>query len=183
MTMESVNMETALKLLSLPKNLGKHPTLNEDIIATLGRFGPYIKCGTETRSIPGEVSLLDLSAEKAIEILSQPKKMGRGRAASSPPLKDLGKHPQTGTQILIKSGRYGPYVTDGTINASLSRGADPASVTMEEALSLLQARADKIAADGGVVKKKKRTAAPKAGGKKKAKKAASSDEGTEAADA
>ena len=127
-----------------------------------------------------------MTLEQAIEVLKQPKRRGR-QAVAAAPLKDLGKHPQTGAQVVIKSGRYGPYVTDGTINASLMRGADPQSTTMEEAVGLLQARADKIAADGGVVKKKSRTkkaAAPKAekapkkaGAKKgKAKKAAASED-------
>jgi DNA topoisomerase-1 len=165
MSMESVDMATALRLLALPRNLGKHPTLNDDIIATLGRFGPYVKCGPETRSITTGVSVLDLTTEQAIELLAQPRRRGRGAVAAAAPLKDLGKHPQTQAAVVVKSGRYGPYVTDGTVNASLPRGADPAALTMEEAVSLLQARADKIAADGGVVKKKrgaKKTAAPKA---------------------
>jgi DNA topoisomerase-1 len=109
--------------------------------------------------------VLDLTTEQAIELLAQPRRRGRGAVAAAAPLKDLGKHPQTQAAVVVKSGRYGPYVTDGTVNASLPRGADPAALTMEEAVSLLQARADKIAADGGVVKKKrgaKKTAAPKA---------------------
>ena len=169
MPLDSVNLETAVKLLELPKNLGKHPTTNEDIIAAIGRFGPYVKCGAETRSVPAGTNLLELSVPQAVEILAQPRRRGRGAVAAAP-LKDLGKHPQTQAQVVVKSGRYGPYVTDGTINASLPRGADPAALTMEEAVSLLNARADKIAADGGVVKKK---------GKKAPKKAAASSEGSE----
>jgi DNA topoisomerase-1 len=174
MSVESVDMATALRLLALPRNLGKHPSMGEDIVATLGRFGPYVKCGAETRSITTGVSVLDITTEQAIELLAQPRRRGRGAVAAAP-LKDLGKHPQTQAQVTVKSGRYGPYVTDGTINASLPRGADPAALTMEEAVGLLQARADKIAADGGVVKKKrgaKKAAAPKA-----AKSAAGSKKG------
>jgi DNA topoisomerase-1 len=174
MSVESVDMATALRLLALPRNLGKHPSMGEDIVATLGRFGPYVKCGAETRSITTGVSVLDITTEQAVELLAQPRRRGRGAVAAAP-LKDLGKHPQTQAQVTVKSGRYGPYVTDGTINASLPRGADPAALTMEEAVGLLQARADKIAADGGVVKKKrgaKKAAAPKA-----AKSAAGSKKG------
>ncbi len=157
MSVSSVTMEIAERLLSLPRNLGKHPETGEDIIGALGRFGPYIKSGSETRSIPGDKSVLDITIEDAVQLLKEPRRRGRGAAVSAAPLKDVGAHPQSGAKILVKSGRYGPYVTDGTLNASLPRGADPASLTMEEALSLLQARADKIAADGGVVKKKKRS--------------------------
>lgn len=149
MAPDSVTLEVALKLLELPKNLGHHPELKEDIIAANGRFGPYIKCGSETRSVPAETSLIDLTFEQAIELLKQPKTRGR-RAAAATTLRELGKHPTSELPLVIKSGRYGPYVTDGTLNASLPRGSDPQALTMEEAVGLLQARADK-----GPVEKKK----------------------------
>lgn len=158
----AVTLDIALKLLQLPRNLGKHPELNEDVIAAAGRFGPYVKCGTETRSIPADLTTpIDITLQQAVELLKQPKR--RGRAAVQPTnLREVGKHPLTEAALVIKSGRYGPYVTDGKINASLPKGADPANLSVQDAVNLLDARAAKIEADGGVTKKKRsRKASPK----------------------
>src|SRR5690606_19153294 len=93
----------------------------EDIIAMNGKFGPYVKCGTETRSINlDELSPLDITAEQALELLSQPKR--RGRASTPKKLREIGKHPVSEKEIVLRSGRYGPYVTDGEINASVPKG-------------------------------------------------------------
>jgi len=157
MTPETVTLEQGLKVLEFPKTLGKHPTTNEDVIAANGRFGPYVKSGVDTRSIPtDDISLLDVTLEKALELLAQPKRAGRGSQPKS--LRDLGPHPTSQAALVIKSGRFGPYVTDGTINASLQRGADPATLTIADAVALLEARAAKIAENGGVVKRPKRGA-------------------------
>lgn len=166
MAFEEVNFDTALQLLSLPRSLGQHPEMGEEIIAANGRYGPYIKCGTDTRSIPlDSMSPLTITFEQALELFKQPKT--RGRASSQPKkLRELGKHPDTGKEISVKSGRYGPYVTDGEINATIPQGDDPESITIEQAVSLLAARADKIAAGGGKPKrrggasKSKKSAAP-----------------------
>ncbi len=152
-TLESMTPELALKLLELPRVVGTHPENNTEITAQLGRYGAYIKCGTESRSLPAELSVLDVNLEQSLELLKQPAR--RGRAAPKLPLLNVGKHPESGADILVKSGQYGPYVTDGTVNASLPRGQEVASLTMDVALDLLKARAEKIAADGGVTKKKK----------------------------
>lgn len=155
MSPDSVDLSTAIMLLSLPKVMGKNPENNEDITVLSGRFGPYIKCGAESRSIPADESPFTLSIERAVELLKQPRT--RGRASNQPKtLKELGKHPTSGETVNIKSGRYGPYVTDGTTNASLPQGADPDALTMTEAVALLEARAAM-----GPAKKGRRRAAPK----------------------
>jgi len=138
----ALTLELALKLLEYPKSIGKHPENNEDIIVANGRFGPYIKCGSETRSIPaGGPSLIEVTVEQAVEILKSPRRRG-GRTAAQPKiLKDLGKHPSTEAPIVIKDGRYGPYVTDGTTNASLPRGVLPEALSLPEAVQLIDQRA------------------------------------------
>lgn len=151
MTGETVTFEDALALLSLPRVIGKNPENGTDITATNGRYGPYIQCGTETRTIPAEEDTpLTITLEKALFLLSQPRRRGRAAAAKPTAIKDLGKHPVTEKAVSVKSGRFGPYVTDGEINATIPKGRDPNDVTIEEAVHLLQARAERIAAGGGV---------------------------------
>ncbi len=172
---EGVNLETALKLLALPKNLGKHPDNGEDVVASNGRYGPYIKCGEETRSLPDDLSPIDVTLEQALYLLSQPK-AGRGRTVAAPakskePLATYDVSPVTGNTVTLMSGRFGPYVTDGKTNASLPRTVDPSEVTMEVALELLAVRAAK----GPVVRKRvtrKKAAPKKTAAKKTVKKAA-----------
>lgn len=172
MNADALTLDEAVKLLSLPKTLGKNPENNEDVVVSNGRFGPYVKCGADTRSVPlAELSPLYMTLEDALKLLAQPKGRGRGQAPKS--LKDVGTHPQSGKTIAIKAGRYGPYVTDGEINASLPKGKQVEAVTLEEAVQLLTDRAAKIAEEGGTTKKKKKGA--KASSKKASKKAA--DEG------
>jgi DNA topoisomerase-1 len=165
MSPESVNLDVALQLLSLPKDLGKNPENNEDIQVFNGRYGPYVKCGSESRTIPTEESPLTITIERAIELLKQPRT--RGRASSQPKtLREIGKNPATDKVIVIKQGRYGPYVTDGEINASLTQGMAPEAVTIEEAISLLEARAAKGPSKG----RRRKAAAPKSAAAKTAKK-------------
>lgn len=163
MNAEDVNLETAIKLLSLPREVGLHPEDQKPIVAYNGRFGPYIKWNDETRSLPADISPIEVEMEKALELLAQPKTRGRG--APKEPLKTLEKSPVTEEIIKIMDGRYGPYVTDGETNASLPKGASPDEVTMEVALQLLADRAAK----GGTKKKAKKKAAKKTA-KKTAKK-------------
>jgi len=141
-------------LVDLPRSLGMHGEPPEPVMASNGRFGPYVKCGAETRSLPAEISPLDVTLEQAQALLAQPKQRGRGRGAAAPkePLKVFEKSPVTNEPVRLLSGRYGPYVTDGTTNASLPRTASPEELTFAEALSLLAARADQAPA------KKKRPA-------------------------
>jgi DNA topoisomerase-1 len=167
MTPEQVTYEVAMQLLSFPRNLGMYEALGADVQVFLGRYGPYIKSGEETRTIPLEtLSPLTLTLEQAIELLKQPRRRGRGAAQPST-MREVGPHPVTEKKIVIKSGRYGPYVTDGEINASLPQGADPATLSVGDAVGLLEARAAKIAAGGGG---KRRRAAPKTKAKAKAQK-------------
>ncbi len=142
MVPEDINLETALKLLSLPRNLGDHPQQSEPVMAFNGRYGPYIKCGDETRSLPGEISPLDVTLAQALELLAQPK-VRRGAGRAKEPLKVFDVSPVTGDPVRLMEGRYGPYVTDGKTNASLPKGTSQDEVSFEYALTLLQARADK----------------------------------------
>jgi DNA topoisomerase-1 len=154
-TLESVTPEMALKLLELPRTVGVHPESGVEITAQLGRYGAYVKCGAESRSLPTEISVLDVNLEQSLELLKQPPRRGR-QSAPKLPLKVVGKHPESGAEIVVKSGQYGPYVTDGTVNASLPRGQEVGTLTLEISLDLLKARAEKIAS--GEVR-------PKRGGK------------------
>jgi DNA topoisomerase-1 len=142
MNADDMTLELALKLLSLPRTLGQHPATAEPVVAHNGRYGPYVKCGEETRSLPNGLSPLDVTLEQALELLAQPK-AGRGRAARKEPLKVFDPSPVTGKPVHLLAGRYGPYVTDGATNASLPRGTSVDEVTLEYALNLLKARAER----------------------------------------
>ena len=140
---QNVTLDVALKLLSLPRTLGEHPEHKEPVVAYNGRFGPYVKCTDETRSLPADVSPLDVSLAQAVELLAQPKKNRRGRAAPKEPLKVFEPSPMTGEPIQLLDGRYGPYVTDGTTNASIPRTATPEEFDFKMAVDLLAERAAK----------------------------------------
>ncbi|MCH2120048.1 MAG: type I DNA topoisomerase [Pirellulaceae bacterium] len=166
MSVEDITLEVALKLLSLPRLVGEHPDSKEVIEAFNGRYGPYIKCGSETRSLPDDVSPLDVQLEQSLFLLSQPKR--RGRSAPKEPIKTFESSPITEQPIRLLEGRYGPYVTDGETNASLPKGTETETVTFEQALQLLAERAAK-----GPSRKKKKTkkkATKKKATKKKATK-------------
>jgi DNA topoisomerase-1 len=164
MNPSDIDLATALKLLTLPRNLGVNPQNNEAITAFNGRFGPYVKCGEETRSLPADISPIDVTLEQALHLLSQPKQHGRGRTtAKREPLKVFDESPVTKQKIQLLDGRYGPYVTDGETNASLPKGTPPEELKFEEALDLLAARA----AAGPPKKKAKKKAAKAADGPKK----------------
>jgi len=140
LTEKTVTLEQALRLLELPRTLGEHPDTHEPVIATIGRFGPYVKHGDEFRSLEPDDDAHTISLPRALELLAAPKKFRRRQVAKTV-LRALGPHPQTGGAVRVLEGRYGPYVSDGTTNASLPRSADPASITLDEALSLLAERA------------------------------------------
>jgi len=138
-TEETITIEVALKLLSLPRELG----IGEDgeaILSNVGRFGPYVKQGTEFRSLEDTDDVYTIALERAKELLAQPKKSGRRQRAEPKELKALGKHPTSGENVRILDGRYGPYVTDGTTNASVPKGTQVEAVTMAAAVELLAAR-------------------------------------------
>jgi len=139
MSPESVTLEDALRLLSLPRTLGE--SNGEEVVAANGRYGPYVKQGKESRSLTDEEQLFSISLDEALALLAQPKQ--RGRAAAKPPLKELGNDPASGKPVVVKEGRFGPYVTDGETNASLRAGDTVEGVTLERAAELLQARRER----------------------------------------
>jgi DNA topoisomerase I len=168
MTPEQVDLETALKLLSLPRTLGPHPQTQEPVVAHNGRYGPYVKCGDETRSLPDGVSPLDVTLQQALDLLAQPKaQRGRGQGRAKEPVKVFDASPVTSQPVRLMQGRYGPYVSDGVTNASLPRTVTVEEMTFEYALNLLKDRA----AAGPSKRATRRKAAPKAA-KKPAKEAA-----------
>jgi DNA topoisomerase-1 len=137
MSPETVTLEDALRLLTLPRVLGEHE--GEPVEALNGRYGPYVKKGKETRSLETEEQLFDVTLEQALEILAKPKER-RGRGAAQPPLAELGADPGSGKPLVVKNGRFGPYVTDGEVNASLKKGDNPETLTVERATELLAER-------------------------------------------
>ncbi len=138
-TEETITLDVALKLLSLPRELGTGED-GEAILSNVGRFGPYVKQGTEFRSLEETDDVYTITLERAKELLAQPKKSGRRTRAEPKELKALGKHPTSGENVRILDGRYGPYVTDGTTNASVPKGTQVEAVTMAAAVELLAAR-------------------------------------------
>jgi DNA topoisomerase-1 len=165
MAPDALTLDIACKLFSLPRILGNDPASGEPIEANDGRFGPYIRSGTETRSLTAGLSPLDVTLDQAIELLKQPKQRGRG--APKEPLRVFEASPVTEKPVRLLEGRFGPYVTDGTTNASLPKGVDPGDLTFEAALEMLAERAakgptKKVSKRGGVKK------GTKGGAKKKA---------------
>jgi DNA topoisomerase-1 len=158
----TISLEEALRLLSLPRVVGVDPADGEEIQALNGRYGPYIKKGKDTRSLEAEAQLFTLDLDGALKLLAQPKRRGRNAAA---PLKELGPDPTTKAEIVVKDGRFGPYVTDGEYNASLPRDLSPETITLERAAEML---AEKRAA--GPPKKRKKTTRKKSTAKKPTRK-------------
>ncbi len=142
MSLDTITLDDAVRLLTLPRTL--EGTGGEEIVVSNGRYGPYVKKGSETRSLESEEQLLTLTVEQAEAILAQPKQR-RGRGAPKPPLKELGADPASGKPLVVKDGRFGPYVTDGETNASLRRGDTPDGITLERAVELLTERRAKSA--------------------------------------
>jgi DNA topoisomerase-1 len=150
-------------VLARPRGVGVDPNTKEESTAQNGRYGPYLKRGNDSRSLATEEQMFDVTLDEALKIYSEPKRRG-GQGASAPPLRELGADPASGKQMVIKDGRFGPYVTDGETNASLRKGDDVLSLTDERAAELL---ADRRAR--GPAKRTKK-AAKKAPAKKKAAK-------------
>lgn len=168
MNPQTVTLEDALKLLSLPRSLGESD--GEQITVQNGRYGPYLKCGKESRSLESEEQIFTITKEEAQELLKQPRV--RGRAAARPPLAEFGTDPVSGKNVVLKDGRFGPYVTDGETNASVPRSEDINRLTTQRALELLAARRQKIAENGGVKKRratKRSTGAKRSTGTKRKK--------------
>ncbi|HTQ18981.1 type I DNA topoisomerase [Mycobacterium sp.] len=139
MDLQTVTLDDALKLLSLPRVVGKDPASGEEITAQNGRYGPYLKRGTDSRSLATEDQMFTITLDEALKIYAEPKRSGR-TSASAPPLRELGTDAASGKPMVIKDGRFGPYVTDGETNASLRKGDDVMSITDERASELLADR-------------------------------------------
>jgi DNA topoisomerase-1 len=161
MHLDTVTLDDALRLLSLPRAVGTDPESGEPITAQNGRYGPYLKKGTDSRSLDNEEQLFTVTLEEALAIYAQPKQ--RGRAAAKPPLRELGDDPNSGKPVTVKEGRFGAYVTDGETNATLRVGDDPTSVTIERAAELLAEKRAK-----GPAPKKRTTTKKKAPAKRAA---------------
>jgi DNA topoisomerase I len=155
---DTITLPDALRLLSLPRDLGPADD-GEMIVANVGRFGPYVKHGSEFRSLAPEDDVYTVTLDRAKELLAQEKKSARRQRAAAREIRALGAHPDSGAAVRILDGRYGPYVTDGTTNASLPKGMAPEALTMDEAKALLEARA------GAAKPARRRTAARKTSGR------------------
>jgi DNA topoisomerase-1 len=143
MPLEQADLASALKLLSLPRELGLHPVSGKKVIVNIGRFGPYVGHDGKFKSIPRADSIFDISLDRAVELLAQARE-------GNTVLRVLGDHPDDKNTVEICSGRYGPYVRHGKINATLPKGVSPDAITLEEALELIAAKAKQ---GGGKIKK------------------------------
>jgi DNA topoisomerase I len=181
MQLETVSLDDALRLLSLPRLVGVDPASGEEITAQNGRYGPYLRKGTDSRSLTAEDQIFDVTLEEALALYAQPK--ARGRTAAAAPLRELGTDPVSGGAVVVKDGRFGPYVTDGTTNSTLRKDDEVEGITLERAVELLadkrvKAPAKKVArkppakraAARPVDSATERTAAKKAATKKTASK-------------
>jgi len=175
MSLDTVTLDDAVKLLSLPRVVGTAED-GEEITAQNGRYGPYLKKGTDSRSLASEDQLLTITLEEALRIYAQPKQ--RGRAAAAAPLKELGNDPVSGQPVVVKAGRFGEYVTDGEYNATLRKEDSVESITIERAAELLAERRAKGPAKKAAKKGAKKTAAKKTATKKTATKKAAAKKAT-----
>jgi DNA topoisomerase I len=155
MNLDTITLDQALTLLTLPRVVGTDPESGDDITAQNGRYGPYLRRGTDSRSIDSEEQLLTISLEQALAIFAQPKR--RGRAAADPG-REVGTDPVSGNTVTIKSGRFGTYVTDGEYNATLRQGDDESTLTIQRAAELLEERRAKGPAKKTAKKAAKKTA-------------------------
>jgi DNA topoisomerase-1 len=161
--LDSATLDLALKFLSLPREVGHHPTTGLPIVANNGRFGPYLLHDGKFKSIPKTDSVYEIDQPRALEVLAM-ERAPRGADSAASVLKNLGPHPEDGKDITVRSGRYGPYVKHGSTNATLPKDITPEEITLDEALGLIAARVAK-----GPAKKPARKAAAKPAAAKKAK--------------
>jgi DNA topoisomerase-1 len=172
MSLDTVTLEQALKLLSLPRVVGADPESGEEITAQNGRYGPYLKKGTDSRSLESEEQIFDITLDQAMAIYAQPKT--RGRASASAPLKELGDDPVSGKPVVVKAGRFGEYVTDGEYNATLRKDDNVDALTLERAAELLAERRARGPAKKAGKRSAKKTAAKKTSTKKSSAKKSTS---------
>jgi len=164
MSPETATLEDALKLLSLPRNVGAHPDDDQPVMAQNGRYGPYLTWGNETRSLENEDQIFSIDLEGALALLAQPKQ--RGRRAAAGPLKDLGEDPLTKRHVVVRSGRFGLYVTDGEVNATLRLGDTPDTLTLDRAAELIAERRNAEPSTRATKAPSKKSAAKKSAVKK-----------------
>jgi DNA topoisomerase-1 len=156
----SIDLERGLKIINLPREVGVHPEDGQLILAGIGRYGPYVQHAGTYANLGDADEVFDVGLNRAVTVLAEKRAGGAGRGRSGPAaLKELGAHPETGDAVKVMSGRFGPYVNSGKINANIPKGTDPADVTMEQAVALLAERAAK---GGGKKPARKAKAAPKA---------------------
>ncbi|MEW6451742.1 MAG: type I DNA topoisomerase [Pseudomonadota bacterium] len=164
---DEMDLDRALKLLALPRTIGKHPDDGEDIIGGVGRFGPYVKHGKTYANIGNDEDILTVGLNRAVTLIEEKKaNPGKGRRFGADPGRTLGDHPQKGGPIVVKNGRYGPYVSHNGVNANLPADKTPEQVTLDEAVGLIDARAEKTG--GGSTARRKRPARGEAATKKAA---------------
>ena len=170
----TVDLAYAAKLLELPRTVGNDPASSEEIVAGIGRFGPFVRRGKTFASLRGTDSLWAVTLEEAVSLLDAK------AAGKRVPLRELGEHPQTGADIVVHSGRYGPYVTDGTVNATLPKGTEPEDIDLDSAVKMISAKAARggkgRAARGGKGARGKAAKGGKAARRGKAAVGAASDE-------
>ncbi|KAA5801701.1 type I DNA topoisomerase [Alkalicaulis satelles] len=162
-----LTFEQAVKLIDLPRLVGLHPEDGEPIEAGIGRYGPFVRHGSTYANLPNAEEVFEVGVNRAVDLIAQ-KKAGRGQrgGAGAAPLKELGEHPSEGGPVQVMSGRYGPYVKHGKINATLPRGADPQAITMDEAVILIAEKAAKGGKKAPARKAAKKPAAKKPAAKK-----------------
>jgi DNA topoisomerase-1 len=159
----TIDLDTALKLLSLPRQVGAHPETGEPITASIGRYGPYLQHQGKYARLGSTAEVFEIGMNAAVAKLADAANGGRARRQATA-LKELGKHPESGAELKVMDGRYGPYVTDGATNATLPKGTDPQALTLEAAAQLIDEKAAK-----GPVKKGRRKTSPKKKSSKSAK--------------
>ena len=160
---DDIELDRAIKLLSLPRTVGQHPDDGEDILAGIGRFGPYVKHGKTYANISADEDILNIGLNRAVTLIEEKKaNPGKGRRFGPDPGREVGEHPQKGGKIVAKNGRYGPYVSHDGVNANLPNDKTPDTITLDEAAALIDARAERV---GGSTARRKRptrqAAAPK----------------------
>ncbi|MFO7308468.1 MAG: type I DNA topoisomerase [Pseudomonadota bacterium] len=169
-----VDLEKALKLLSLPREVAKHPETGKPILVGIGRFGPYVQHEKTYANLGKDDDVLDIGANRAIDLIITKEQGGGRRGGAADPGRVLGEEPETGKQLSVKAGRYGPYVTDGTTNATLPKTMEKDALTLEEAIALIRA---KRASGSGKKTAAKKTAAKKEAGNTTAEKPAKKSAG------
>jgi len=142
---DDVDLDRALALLALPREVGRHPESGEPILAGIGRFGPYVQHGKTYASLESGDDVLAIGLNRAVTLIAEKKLKGRDRRFGPDPGRPLGDHPEKGGPIVAKNGRYGPYVSHDGVNATLPRDKTPETITLSEAVALIDARTEALA--------------------------------------